>query len=104
MTTIKNIVESHLPCSCETDKIRHLDSDDAPCPRCNYAEDLVVDLELLVKVHALEDAALHLHSDLLQQHDPLNVENRDHYGTLHSNLPVLVRELEKRFGFERGGR
>lgn len=54
----------------------------------------------LAKVLHVEECVTELTASLKNQGAAL--QDRDYYGTLHTNLLALARELEKRFGFVRG--
>lgn len=56
----------------------------------------------LSKVLHVEECVVELKACMKTQETAL--QDRDYYGTLHVNLLALARELEKRFGFERGKR
>ena len=54
----------------------------------------------LAKVLHVEGCVTELTGSL--QNQGASLQDRDYYGTLHTNLLALARELEKRFGFTRG--
>lgn len=56
----------------------------------------------LAKVLHVEECVTELTTSLKTQ--GASLQDRDYYGTLHTNLLALARELEKRFDFVRGSR
>lgn len=56
----------------------------------------------LPKVLHVEECVTELTTSLKTQ--GASLQDRDYYGTLHTNLLALARELEKRFGFVRSSR
>lgn len=54
----------------------------------------------LAKVLHVEGCVTELTGSL--QNQGASLQDRDYYGTLHTNLLALARELEKHFGFTRG--